>query len=178
MRRIDVEKKRTTGWPWLVGLGVLALVLWGATTLLRAEPEPDDADSGITAEDTLPPARIPSLPTGGSAPASTSPSAPEPELGEDQVGEVVRTEGEVLATGNEAFWILVGSRVLRVDSSRRARKGDTVSVEGTLREADAAKTDRIASEVISRHPGFDSWTILRSLRIVEEGAQAPQARES
>lgn len=178
MRRIDVEKKRTSGWPWVVGLGVLALVLWGATTLLQSEPELEDADIGITAEDTLPPARIPSLPTGGAAPAAASPPAGEPDLGEDRVGEAVRTDGEVLATGNQAFWILVGSRVLRVDSSRRARKGDTVSVEGTLREADAAKTDRIAAEVISRHPDFDGWTILRSLKIVEEGAQEPLTRES
>lgn len=170
MRRIDVEKKRKTAWPWVIGLGVLALALWGATSLLLPDPEPEEPDIGVTAADTLPPALIPSLPGGGSAPAGTSRTGADPELGEDQLDEVVRVNGEVLATASDAFWILTASQVLRVDSPRRARKGDTVTVEGTLRRADTEKTDRIASEFISRHPAFDSWTVLRSLKLVEEGA--------
>lgn len=178
MRRLDVEKKRTTGWPWVLGVGVLALLLWGATILLRADPEPEPPDIGVTAEDTLPPALIPSPSGGGAAPQGGTRSGAEPALGEDQIGETVRTQGEVVATGNEAFWILAGSRVLRVDSPRRARSGDTVSVEGTLREADTEMTDRMASEVLSRHPDFDSWTVLRSLRVVEEGTTSPPDQES
>lgn len=176
MRRIDVEKKQRSRWPWLLGLGVLVLVLWGVTVLLRPPAEPEPPAVGPTAADTLPPAVIPSDPDRahrGSPPADTSKGA---LLTEENLGETVRVEGEVVATGNDAFWILVDdSKVLRVDSPRHARKGDTLAVRGTLREADAAATDRLASQVMSRHPQFETWTVVRVLKLVEEQPTAGAA---
>lgn len=169
MRHIDVDRKRAGRWPWVLGLGILVLVVWGVTILLRPPVESEAPAVGTTAADTLPPAMIPSETdepaTGGASGAAEDTIS----LGEERLGETVRVQGEVVATGNDAFWILIDSRVLRVDSPRRARRGDTLAVRGTLREADAATTDRLASTVMSRHPEFDSWTIVRVIKLVEEG---------
>lgn len=167
MRRIDVEKKRPARWPWLLGVGILALVLWGVTVLLRAPVEEEIEPAGVTTPDTLPPALIPSRP------ATVGPLGQDEEgraisdFDEDDIGENARVAGEVVATGNDVFWVLSGSHVLRIDSERPARRGDSVSVEGTIRSADGEMTDRMAAEVMSRHDDFDSWTIVRSLKLVD-----------
>lgn len=165
MRRIDVEKKRTTRWPWLLGLGILVLVVWGVTVLSRAPVEEEPVPAGVTTPDTLPPALIPSR---------TIPSRDaeqQPRLGsldEGDIGQMTRVQGEVVATADDAFWVLSGSHVLRVDSDRRARRGDSIDVEGAVRATDGAMTDRMASEVMSRNADFESWTLIRSFKLVEE----------
>jgi len=168
MRRIDVEKKRVTHWPWLLGLALLVLAGWGATVLLRPPDEDEGPELPVTTADTLPPARIPGLGSPGGA-AAAEPSVPDLlPLGEEHLGETVRAEGEVLATGNDAFWILAGSAILRVDSRRRTRKGDTVRVRGVLRESDPEMTDQIASDVLFRGSDSERWTVVRSLKLVDE----------
>ncbi len=167
MPRIDVEKKRATRWPWLLGLGLLALVFWGVTVLSRAPVEEEPVPAGITTPDTLPPALIPSNPA-TAAPQATQQPPRVGSLDEGDIGRVTRVEGEVVATGDDVFWVLSGSHVLRVDSDRRARRGDSIAVEGTVRSTDGAMTDRMASEVMSRNADFESWTLIRSLKLVEE----------
>lgn len=170
MRRIDVMKKRPSRWPWALGVVILGLALWGATVLLRPPAEDEGPELPPTAADTLPPAEIP-LTRGGARPAPEPPSLSElMPLDEEHVGETVKVEGDVVATGNDAFWILAGSHVVRVDSRRRARKGESLSVEGALRAADADTTDRMAEQVLSREPGSESWTIISAFKVVEEGA--------
>lgn len=167
MRRIDVEKKRPARWPWLLGVGILALVLWGVTVLLRAPVEEVVEPAGLTTPDTLPPALIPSRPTAIGPRGQDEAGRDISQLGEDDIGESARVAGEVVATGNDVFWILSGSHVLRIDSQRRARRGDSMSVEGILRSADGEMTERMATEVMSRHEDFDSWTMVRSLKLVD-----------
>lgn len=167
MKRIDVEKKRPTRWPWVLGVGILALVLWGVTVLSRAPVEEVVRPAGITTPDTLPPALIPSRPAAIRPPGQDVAGRDISDFDEDDIGESARVAGEVVATGDDVFWILSGSQVLRIDSQRRVRRGDSMSVEGTLRAADGETTDRMASEVMSRHDDFDSWTIVRSLKLVD-----------
>lgn len=170
MRRIDVEKKRVTRAPWLLGLVVLGLALWGVTILLRPPAEPEPPEVGVTASDTLPPALIPMDPARlpGSSPERGS--TPGVTLSEEHVGETVRVQGEVVATGGDTFWILVDSRALRVASPRRPRRGDRVSVSGTLREVDGATLDRGMADAMARHPDFDRWTVVRTVELVEDPA--------
>lgn len=169
-RRLDVEKKRPSRWPWLVGAILVALVLWGVSVLLRTPVEEEIVPAATTTEDTLPPAVIPSQggPISSPTPAATDLST----LDEDAVGETGVVEGEVVATGNGAYWVLSGDHVLRVDSERRARSGERISVEGTFQPADPATTERMASDVLSRHEDFDSWTIIPSVKLVEEPTAA------
>ncbi len=178
MRRIDVEKKRAFRWPWLLGVVLLALLAWGATALLRSPEEPEGLELPPTAADTLPPARIPSLGPGAATAPATPSVADLLPLSEEHLGETVLADGEVLATGNDAFWILAESTLLRVDSARRIRKGDTVNVRGVLRESDPAMTDEIASDVLSRSPGSDSWTVVRSFKLVDEEAAGTASADS
>lgn len=168
MRKIDVEKKRASQWPWLLGVGLLALVVWGATTLLRAPLEEEGPDLPGTTADTLPPAAIPSSTGGASAARQAQSLAALMPLGDEDIGQTVQVEGEVVATGNDAFWIVSGSSVLRVDSFQRARKGDSLSVRGVLQPAEEAMTDQMATDVLSRDPAAQSWTVIRSVKLVDE----------
>jgi hypothetical protein len=172
MRRIDVEKKRAARWPWLLGVVVLALVLWGVTVLSRAPEEEVIEPAGVTTPDTLPPALIPSRPTAIGPQRQEETGRAVSDFTEADIGEVARVAGEVVATGHNAFWVLAGSHVLRVDSEQRVRRGDTVSVEGTIRPADGEATDRMASEVMSRQGDFADWTIVRTLKLVDSATLA------
>lgn len=167
MRHIDVSKKRPSHWPWVIGVIVLGLALWGATVLLAPPADDDGPELPVTAADTLPPSSIPHAQGGARAmpePPSLSELMP---LDEDDVGETVQVEGEVVATGNDAFWIMADSRVIRVDSRQRARKGDTLTVRGVLQPADDETTDRVVTQVLAREPGSAGWTIINMLKLVE-----------
>lgn len=176
MRHIDLDRKKTTAWPWVAGLAVFAIVLWSVTALLAAPGEEDDTPALTAAEDTLEPAAMPSPP----APIRDMGAGRSIEelgpLTEDHVGEVVRAEGEVVATGTTGFWMVTGGAVLRVDSERAVRKGEAVVVQGTIHAARGEeRTDQIAAEVLSRSAEADSWEVVREVKLVEgtepDGAQ-------
>ena len=169
MRNIDIEKKRPSAWPWLAGAAVLALIFWGVTVLLTPDEESGPQVQATTVEDTHPPAAIPEPPReplSNAPPRALSEFAP---LGEEDVGQAVRAEGEVVATGNGSFWLLAGSDVVRIDSDRQARSGDSIAVAGRIRPADPAQADRMRSGVLARKPGSEGWMVVRSLKIVENG---------
>lgn len=168
MRYVDVDKKRPSPWAWVLGLAVLGLALWGITILLRPPPPDEQPVVGPTTADSFPPSRIPGNP-GQVVPLDRQADTPDlRSLGEEHIGQAVTVEGEVVATGNGGFWVVSDDQVLRIDSSLRTRQGDTVAVRGTLRAADAAATDRMANEVLARHPDFRRWTVIRPLKLVEE----------
>ena len=172
MARLEVEKKRKTIWPLVIGAAILVLALWGVTTLLTEDAADEPEVTVPTVEDTHPPAAVPAPPntdpemTGTESTRAVEEIAP---VGEEDVGQTVRVAGEVVATGNHAFWLLAGEEVLRVDSSRRVRKGDSLSIEGTLRPADPSVTDVIASDVLSRNPASPDWNVVRVVKLVEDG---------
>lgn len=169
MRHIDVMKKRPSRWPWALGVVLLGLALWGATVLLRPPAEDDAPDLPVTAADTLPPAEIP-LTRDGARPEPEPPTLSKlMPLEEEQVGQTVKVEGDVVATGNDAVWILAGTHVIRVDSRERARKGESLSLEGVLQPADTDMADRMTQQVISREPGYEAWTVIREFKVVEKG---------
>lgn len=169
MARIDVEKKKKTLWPWVAGAVVLMILGWAITEHLASPPEAE-APPAVALEGANEPAAIPSPADEYGPEDPTDPNRALAEvapLGEEDVGQTVRLEGEVVATGNSGFWVVWGADILRVDSEQRVRKGDTVQVSGTLREADPDRTDEIASSVISRLPGADDWNIVRTVKLVE-----------
>lgn len=175
MARSDFERKQKTVWPWFIGLAVLGLTLLGISALLTWSEETEPAVTVPTVEDTHPPTSIPAAPDADPVTTGSDPARPVEEiapLGEEDIGQTVRLDGHVVATGNEAFWLLAGDRVLRVDSPRRVRKDDALSIRGTLHPSDARTTDLIASDVLSRHPDSGAWHVVRGLKVVEEGASA------
>jgi hypothetical protein len=166
MRYTDIIRKETPKWPWLAGLAVLVLVVWGVTALLGAPPEEEAPVAAPTAEDTLRPVAIPHPPQAPGA-AATAGGAEVVALEEGRVGETSRLEGEVVATGTTGFWLRAGTSVVRVDSEREVRKGEYVIVEGTIRPADGERTDQIAAEVLSRSPRSNGWEVVRAVKLVD-----------
>lgn len=171
MRQIDIRKKRKSRWPWLLGLVILGLAGWGITILLTPDEEPEPEIAVPTVQDTHPPAALPEPPYEQyRAPAGQSLQDLAP-LDQADRGETVQFRGIVVATGNDAFWVLAGDQVLRVDSERPARRGDTLQIAGTLVQAEPDATDRM-SPVLERHPDSESWTVVRALKLVEGGTDA------
>lgn len=178
MARVDIERKRATRWPWFLGLGLLVLALWGVTTLLRENESEEPLVDVPTVEDTHPPAAIPAPPVEeGGATASVRPIHDLAPLEESDVGQHVRAEGPVVATGNTGFWLLAGNAVVRIESARRVRRGDTLAVEGTLQRADPEETERI-SDVLGRHPESGQWSIVSAVKLVESGAAGTAADDA
>lgn len=172
MARLDIERKRKTLWPWLAGVVALLLILMGITTLMQEDAETEPEVVVPTVEDTYPPAAVPAPPNEEPVGAATDAARGVEEiapLGEEDVGQTVRLAGEVVATGNDVFWLLAGADLLPVESDRRVRKGDTVSLEGTLRPADPNRTDRM-SDILERHPASAGWNVVRVIKLVEESA--------
>jgi hypothetical protein len=172
MPYVPIDRKRPTAWPWLAGIAVLAVAIWGATVLLAAPEDDPDTPAALVPEDTLAPSPIPMPP----APIRDMGAGRSIEelipLSEEHAGEVVRAEGEVVATGTTGFWLVAGGYVLRVDSDRTVRRGESVAVQGVLQPADEAeRTDEIASEVLARDPAAESWEVVRTMKLVESGEQ-------
>lgn len=174
MKRVDLWKKRPTAWPVVIGVVTLALIVWGVTTLLEPPPEPAPAEVATAAVDTHPPAAIPTPPSRMMSDATRSVREMAP-LDEGDVGADARTEGIVVATGNDAFWLRDGSQVIRIDSPRRVRKGDTLVVEGRLAEADPEVTRRIAAEVIARDSSGTGWTMVENVKLIETSPPPPDS---
>jgi hypothetical protein len=167
MRHMHIERKRTTAWPWVAGLAVLAVIAWGVTSLLAAPHDDEEPAGNTVAEEAVEPVPIPLPPN----PLSTTPAVRAVQelapLDLEDVGQEVRAEGEVVATGTDGYWLLDGSEVIRVDSDRLVRKGQIVTVEGVLQaDEDSERTDRIAREVLSRNGLASEWRVARSVKLV------------
>jgi hypothetical protein len=172
MRHLDIERKRTTAWPWVAGLVVFILIAWGVTSLLAAPEDEAEDSTAVVADDTLAPAPIPMPPApvrDMGADRSIEELIP---LSEEHVGEVVQAQGEVVATGSTGFWIATAGYVLRVDSDRAARRGESLAVRGVVQPAGGEeRTDQIAAEVLSRDPAAESWQVVHTVKLVEDGQQ-------
>jgi hypothetical protein len=177
MRQLDMKRKQTSSLPWLAGLVILGLVVWAVTSLLAAAPEEVGPTADAAYEDELTPAPLPMQvnPIGVTPVRDVTELAP---LDQEDVGQRLRAEGEVLATGTAGFWMLAGSEVIRVDSEQIVRKGQTVQIQGTLREDDPEMTEQIAAEVLSRSPQPNEWRVVRGVKLVEERDATPAGAET
>jgi hypothetical protein len=175
MRQLDMKRKQTSAWPWLAGVVLLGLVVWGVTSLLAP---PVDAEGPVSegSEEELAPSALP-MPVN---PVGITPVRDVRELsplGQEHLGQRLRAEGEVVATGTDGFWILAGSEVIRVDSEQVVRQGQSVEVQGTLHEDDPARTEQIVSEVLSRRVQAGDWQVVRGVKLVDETERAADQEE-
>lgn len=168
MRRVDVEKKRAARWPWLLGVVVLGLLVWGITVLLAPPEEPEQPQVADAARAPITPSAVPHPPDRGvrSALPALGELAP---LDADDVGRSTRAAGEVVATVDGGFWLSTGREVVRVESRHPARQGDSVSVTGTLRDGAGAEGAGVP-RVVERHAERSGGTVVSALRLVDETA--------
>lgn len=47
MAKIDIERKKSV-WPWIIGLIVLLVIIWGAFELFGDNPEPAATTPAVT----------------------------------------------------------------------------------------------------------------------------------
>jgi hypothetical protein len=168
MQHLDLKRKQPTAWPWLAGVAILALMVWGVTSLLAApQAEPDVAVDAVEVEE-LTPAAIPAPPhPPGSSTVSVHELSELAPLDLEDAGVVARAEGEVVATGTRGFWLLAGSDIIRVDSDQLVRRGQAITVEGVLQESDGARTEQIAAEVLSRFGHSAEHRVVSVVKLVE-----------
>ncbi len=166
MQHTDIRKKRRSYWPWVPGVVVLALLLWGVTGLLSDDgPADSPTASADSAADFTRPARIPAPPRApfrGPSSPSLDQLAP---LDQSAVNKQAHATGRIVAIDDDGAWLRTGSRIIRVAPPRGLGRGDSVTVEGRLRSAagEAAAT-AIAGDTALQQ------AVVRRLKLVPDSA--------
>ncbi len=170
------ERNQPTLLPWLIGLVVLGLLMWGIAELVNTDRDNEtmaEADSaGPAATAVAPGAAPPPAAAPAAAPAAEQPGgvAPEPvgalmPLGIQDVGQRVSAAGVVLGTpAGEGFWLRTENRALIwVRSSQRVKSGQVVQETGTLQQTnpgepgaalDAEVESAVAKQGLAFAPGL------------------------
>ena len=198
MAEIRIERKRGPApWPWLIGLLVLALLIWAIAGLVNTDRDNETmaaADSAGTpgANATAPGTMAPSTSGGQPAPApgavrGVAPAAERPGVGElgalmplgvQDAGQTVSAGGTVLSKpAHGGFWLRSNENVvLRVKSEDRVKPGQQVlELTGTLevaRPGDAAAWPGEADvqTETAKHP---EWQLTTQLYLdADVGSQA------
>lgn len=126
MADINVERKRPSIWPWVVGLIVLAFLIWAIAEMVDRDPvagDPVDEPAAVPAPEPAPPF--------DEEPAELEDLAP---LGPEDESRLVRVSGAVVGQPTaEGFWVLTDrDRVVFVRTRRPVVTGEHVDVTGTL----------------------------------------------
>ncbi len=182
MADINVERKGPSIWPWIIGLLVLALLIWAIAEMV----DTDEEEMARVEEVEEPVAAVPT-------PAPTVPEAEAVEietlapLGLDDVGRTVMLEGEVVGQPtNQGFWVaseLNGEpNAIFVQTPARTRdgqmlqmadveSGEDVELMGTLQQA---RPDQASSWIdqarLRQEADFQQWNVHQDLML-----SSPQA---
>ncbi len=167
---INLEKRQGPSViPWLVGLVVLALLIWGIAALVntRKTTRAAEAPPGTQPETPAAPAAMP-------APGAPEGTAVELSsllpLGPEDVGQRVSARGVVVGkpTGT-GFWLRSGNDVLWVESGAKAQPGQQLTgLTGTLEQATPAESSqRVQEAALQPESG---WTLQKTLYLNVEPA--------
>ncbi len=160
MAEIRIERKRGPSlWPWLIGLVVLALLIWAIAELVNTDRDNKTmaaADSTNTpvANATAPAAMAPSTPGASPTPAPGAVAAAEQPgvntlgallpLGVQDVGQTVAAGGMVLTKpADGGFWLRSdGNVVLWVKGNQSVKPGQQLGeIVGTLQQPRPGEPD-------------------------------------
>jgi hypothetical protein len=155
MAEIQIERKDTSIWPWILGILLLALLIWGIyealdddTVDLPVAVAPLPAPPLVDEVQPLPPAANPPTPIAQAAGIPVSQIIESPATwtgrtvnGEVRVGEVVSDRG---------FWITdQGERLFVVINENVNTPGETINIEANqtlrIREAVVYRGDQLAT---------------------------------
>lgn len=180
MADINVERKGPSIWPWIIGLLVLALLIWAIAEMVDTDDVRDVAEVEEVQE---PPAAVP-------APTPTRPrAAVELEdlmpFGAEDYGQLVMVDGSVVGTPiADGVWILANdNQAVFVQTPVRTEAGQVLQgddltagrrvadVVGVVREARPEQAEKWINQGKLRDvEGFDTWTVHENVVI----AAAPQ----
>ncbi|HEX7051985.1 MAG TPA: hypothetical protein VF188_17385, partial [Longimicrobiales bacterium] len=169
MADINVERKGPSIWPWIIGLIVLALLIWAIAEMVDTE-EPAVAEVEPVERVEQPPAAVPA-PT----PMTGAPLGTLMPLGPEDVGQAVLLEGTVVGTPTPAgFWVEsrdVDNEVIFVQAPARTRTGEMlahtdiqsgtdVEVIGMIQEMPRDRATRWIEDARLRDSAdFADWTV-------------------
>lgn len=171
MADINVERKGPSVWPWIIGLLVLALLIWAIAEMVDTdetqvaeveEVEPAGAPAAVPAP-TVEPGAAQAVELGTLMP-----------LGTEDAGRTVTTRGTVVGQPiEEGYWILTDQdAVLFVVTEEKRNSGESVHVTGRLAPVTGDRV-RTWRERANLRPAA-GWTIHEDLFIapLEGGQQA------
>ena len=195
MAEIRIERRRGTGlWPWLIGLVVLALLMWAIAELVNTDRDNKtmaaaDSAGAPAANAAAPSAMAPSVPGAAPTPApgAVAPAAEQPgvnslggllPLGVQDAGQTVGAGGTVLSKpANGGFWLRSdGNVVLWVKGSQSVKPGQQVGeIVGTLRQAQPGEPDAWlgGSDVQAQVEKNRDWQLVTQLYL-DASASSPR----
>ncbi|HWV58323.1 MAG TPA: hypothetical protein VNZ57_12790 [Longimicrobiales bacterium] len=166
MADINVERKSPSIWPWIVGLLVLALLIWAIAEMV------DRGDAQLeTAQET----ETEVVPSAVPAPGAVTEVRTLEELaplGSDDVGQMVRFSAQVIGQpGTDGFWVRTRSgEMIYVVSSRTIQPDQQIEIQGIIeRSAPDEATGRIDRAQLRQHPEFDATRVHTEVHVSESG---------
>jgi hypothetical protein len=185
MADINVERKGPSIWPWIIGLLVLALLIWAIAEMVSRDEEVavTPVEEPVTAVPAPEPVPVPEAGT-----AETYETlAP---LGAEDVGHRVRVRGRVVGqVVAEGFWLQPSGAVDQVifvqlpaqtETGERlqaegVKPGQEVTIVGTVQPAPSGRAETwVERTQLTKEPGYAGWTVQREFMIgPAEGATQP-----
>ena len=171
MADINVERKGPSIWPWIIGLLVLALLIWAIAEMVDTDQPEVATVERVEQEPAAVPAPVPAEPQPGAA-ADIGTVLP---LGADDVGRQVMVSGTVVGQPTQdGFWIQPTSAQNEVffvrspahtstgqplDASSLS-SGQQVSIMGTIEQASASQVNTwIEQSQLRSASGFENWNV-------------------
>lgn len=174
MADINVERKGPSIWPWIVGLLVLALLIWAIAEMVdRGDGEMDTVaereETGV-----VPPA----VPAPGAAAGQVRSYEELAPLGPEDRGEVVTISGVVMGQrASDGFWLRAANGdVIYIVSERTVQPDQQLRVQGVVEQSQPDQaTQRAEQAQLRQHPQFDQGRVRVEVH-VNESASPVQPR--
>lgn len=178
MADINVERKGPSIWPWIIGLLVLALLIWAIAEMVDTDEEQiagTETVEQVQEPAAAVPAPTPITPEG--APAELSMLLP---LGADDIGRTVLIDGEIVGQPtNEGFWIATQvngeAHALFIQMPATTRDGQTlqmseiqtgrdVHIMGTIQQAPSGQASNwLQQSQLQQEPDYQRWNVHQDL---------------
>lgn len=192
MADINVERKGPSIWPWIIGLLVLALLIWAIAEMVDTGEEEvagrEVAEQPVAAV----PAPTPAPAEAPSAPVELETLLP---LGTEDIGRIVRIRGDVVGQPTpEGFWLKTdanGDHVFFVRTPVQTRDGRTlnatdvrtdqdIDLEATIIEAQPQQVMTWMEQArLQEHGDYARWTVHQDMMLqsVQAGTMMPGAQQ-
>ena len=156
---INVERKSPSVWPWIIGLLVLALLIWALVELFEGDEEAVVTDPALEQPAMVEPAAEPALPDPMIAALPVSEIALAPGdyegrtvSGETTVAEVVGEQGFWVEDGGERILVVYGAGAgdaPELTAGERVRITDATVVPGSDLASRGIEVDERTSQAAS-----------------------------
>jgi len=170
MADINVERKGPSIWPWIVGLLVLALLIWAIAEMVDRGDEQLETAAEQTETDVVPPA----VPSPGAAAEVRTLEELAP-LGPEDRGQTVQITGRVMGQpASDGFWLATRDQdVIYIVSERTVQPDQDLQLQGIIEQNPMEQaTSRMEQAQLRQHPEFDATRVRTEVHVIESGSAA------